>query len=64
MDTDSYRKKFYVHPQLEPRSGCAGMHGLTLYFSHYKEVVEYYQLERHKTSNLLIFCHFREINSR
>ena len=43
MDYETYRKKYFVDPQPEPRYAYAGIHGLALYFSDYAAAVSYYQ---------------------
>jgi uncharacterized glyoxalase superfamily protein PhnB len=43
MDYDTYRKRFFAEPGLQPRFGFAGLYGAVLYFRDFPAAIDYYQ---------------------
>lgn len=43
MNFDEYKKAYYVDPPPDPRFSYVGLNGISLYFSDYKEAVQYYE---------------------
>lgn len=43
MEYAEYQGAYFVNPPPEPRFGCEGIFGITLYFEGYEAAVEYYQ---------------------
>jgi len=42
MDYESYREKFFVTPQPDPRYDFGGLHGVTLFFEDFDAAIDYY----------------------
>ena len=43
MDYETYRKKYFVDPQPEPRFKFSGVNGATLFYKDYQEALAFYK---------------------